>query len=108
MKFGFCDIQNNQGRGKSYKPQHSALGDNLYLDLDYSGYYKNHIQQLFHYITTQVNSTFSVRLLASSEVISQVLFTSQQPKKNKIAFCHTKTIIHLSVGERGGYLPPLR
>ena len=38
MNFGFCDIQNNQGRGKSYKPRHSALADNPYLDLDYSGY----------------------------------------------------------------------
>ena len=40
MNFGFCDIQNNQGRGKSYKPQHSALADNPYLDLDYSAYHK--------------------------------------------------------------------
>ena len=32
--------------------------------------------------TTQVNSTFRARWLASSEVISQVLFTSEQPKKN--------------------------
>ena len=47
MNFSFCDIQNNQGRGKSYKPQYSALADNPYLDLDYSGYHKNHIQQLF-------------------------------------------------------------
>ena len=35
--------------------------------------------------TTQVKSTFRVRWLASSEVISQVLFTSEQPKKNKMA-----------------------
>ena len=33
-----------------------------------------------------MNSTFRARWLASSEVISQVLFTSEQPKKNKIAF----------------------
>ena len=73
--------------------------------------------------TTQVNSTFRARWLASSEVISQVLFTSEQPKKNKMAFVaiflqikflfgplasysacvvYTKTIIHLSVGENGG------
>ena len=41
--------------------------------------------------TTQVNGTFRARWLASSEVISQVLFTSEQPKKNKMAFsvyCH--------------------
>ena len=80
-----------------------------------------------------MNSTFRARWLASSEVISQVLFTSEQPKKNKMAFVdiyivknkvnlwaasysacgvYTKTIIHLSVGESGGYLhhyfPPLR
>ena len=30
-RFGFCDIQNNQGLGKG----------NPYLDLDYSGCYKN-------------------------------------------------------------------
>ena len=35
--------------------------------------------------TTQVNSTFRARWLAGSEVISQVLFTSQQPKNNKMA-----------------------
>ena len=36
--------------------------------------------------TTQVNSTFRARWLASSEVINQVLFTSEQPKENKMAF----------------------
>jgi len=69
--------------------------------------------------------------LASLEVISQALFTSEQPKKNKMAsvsnevsikqnkvtlwsasysacVVYTKTIIHLSVGESGGYLPPVR
>ena len=78
--------------------------------------------------TTQVNRTFRARSLASPEVISQVLFTSEQPKKNKMVFLgilsqiqdtlwaagysacavYTKTIIHLSVGESGVYLPPLR
>ena len=33
-----------------------------------------------------MNSTFRVRWLASSEVISQVLFISEQPKKTKMAF----------------------
>ena len=42
IRFGFCDIQNNQGLGKGYQPQPSA--DNPYLDLDYSGYHKNLIQ----------------------------------------------------------------
>ena len=74
-----------------------------------------------------MNSTFQARLLASSEVISQVLFTIQlraaEQKQN--GFCryivtnkatlwsasysacvvYTKPIIHLSVGESGGYLP---
>ena len=36
--------------------------------------------------TTEVNSTFIARWLASSEVISQILFTSGPPKKNKMAF----------------------
>ena len=33
-----------------------------------------------------MNSTFRVRWLAGLEVISQVLFTSEQPKENKMAF----------------------
>ena len=33
-----------------------------------------------------MNSTFRASRLANSEVISQVLFTSEQPKKNKMAF----------------------
>jgi len=37
VRFGFCDIQNNQGLGKGYQPQRSASADNPYLDLDYSG-----------------------------------------------------------------------
>ena len=36
--------------------------------------------------TTKVNGTFRARSLARLEVISQVLFTSEQPKKNKMAF----------------------
>ena len=41
--------------------------------------------------TTQVNSAFRERWLASSEVISQVLFTSEQPKRNKMARFATVT-----------------
>ena len=37
IKFGFCDIQNNQGLGK-------GSAENPYLDLDYSGYHINLIQ----------------------------------------------------------------
>ena len=33
-----------------------------------------------------MNGTFRARWLASSEVIGQVLFTSEQAKKNKMAF----------------------
>ena len=47
IRFGFRDIQNNQGLGKDYQPQPSASVDNPYLDLDYSGYHKNLIKQLF-------------------------------------------------------------
>ena len=73
------------------------------------------------YCTTpvHVNSTFLVHWLASSEMIGQVLFTSQQRKKNKMAFVCTLSqimllfgplviqLIHLSVGESGVYLPSL-
>jgi len=44
IRFGFCDIQNDQGLGKGNQPQPSASADNPYLDLDYSGYHKNLIQ----------------------------------------------------------------
>ena len=33
IRFGFCDIQNNQVLGKGYQPQPSASADNPYLDL---------------------------------------------------------------------------
>ena len=44
IRFGFWDIQNNQGLSKGYQPQPSASADNPYLDLDYSGYHKHLIQ----------------------------------------------------------------
>ena len=46
IRFGFCDIQNNQGFGKGYqpKPKPKAEADNPNLNLDYSGYHKNLIQ----------------------------------------------------------------
>ena len=73
---------------------------------------------LFSVYTTQVNSTLP--WLASLEVTSQVLFTFQQLKKNKMAFVYilsqvtlcsasysayvvyTKTVIHFSVNEKVG------
>ena len=45
IRFGFCDIQNNQGLGKGYQPR--PLAETPYWDLDYSGYHKNLIQWLF-------------------------------------------------------------
>ena len=44
IRFGFCDIQNNEGLGKGYQPQPSASANNPYFDLNYSGYHKNLIQ----------------------------------------------------------------
>ena len=44
IRFGFCDIKNNQGLGKGYQPQPSASANNPYFDLDYSGCHKNLIQ----------------------------------------------------------------
>lgn len=38
IRFGFCDIQNNQLQGKCYQPQPSAFADSTYLTLDYSRY----------------------------------------------------------------------
>ena len=31
IRFGFCDIRNNQGRGKCYQPKPNAEADNSYL-----------------------------------------------------------------------------
>jgi len=46
IRFGFCDIRNNEGLRKCYHPQSQPLdsADNSYLDLDYSGYRKKLIQ----------------------------------------------------------------
>ena len=33
IRFGFCDIQNNQGFGRGYKPKRKAEADNLYSTL---------------------------------------------------------------------------
>ena len=39
IRFGFCDIRNNQGLASAF-----SSADNTYFDLDYSGYHKNLIQ----------------------------------------------------------------
>ena len=44
IRFGFCDMQNNQGLSKGYQPQPLTSADNPYLELDHSGYHKNLIQ----------------------------------------------------------------
>ena len=52
IRFGLCDIQKNQDLGEGYQPQLSASTDNLYLDLDYSGYHKNLVQKLLPVVTS--------------------------------------------------------
>ena len=41
--WGFCDIWNNQGRGKCYQPKPKAEAKNTNQDFDYSRYHKNRI-----------------------------------------------------------------
>ena len=64
--------------------------------------FKEQIMPKYKYLslvyTTQVNSTFRARWLASWEVISQVLFTSEQPKENKMAFVAIFSQIKLLFG----------
>ena len=48
-----------------------------------------------------MNSTFCAHWLASSEVISQVLLTYEQPKKNKMAFASIVSQIKLLFGLLG-------
>ena len=45
-----------------------------------------------------MNSTFRARWLASSEVISQLLFASEKPKKNKTAFVGILSQVKLLFG----------
>ena len=35
IRFGFCDIWNNQGLSNCYQPKLKSLADNSYLNLDY-------------------------------------------------------------------------
>ena len=68
----------------------------------YSAYIEFYLQGLLPKIlaiyTIKMNTTFRTRWLASSEVISQVLFTSEQPKKNKMAFVGILSQIKLLFG----------
>ena len=66
IRFSFCDIQNNQGVSYCYQPQPLALADDTYLDLDYSGYHKNLIQQLF---ISPLQNTISAIVFESRETL---------------------------------------
>ena len=46
----FCDIQNNQGRGKCYQPKPKAEADNTNRDLDY----------ISHITKTESNNCFII------------------------------------------------
>ena len=41
IRFGFCDIQKNQGWIRGFQPKPKAEADKPQRDLDYSGYHKN-------------------------------------------------------------------
>ena len=43
IRLGFCDIQNNQGRGRGCELKPRAEADNPYRNLDYSGYHRNQV-----------------------------------------------------------------
>ena len=40
IRFGFCNILNNQGLGSVLSASAFGLADNTYLDIDYSEYHK--------------------------------------------------------------------
>ena len=44
--FAICDIRNNQGFGKCYRPRPTISAEKIYLDLDHSQYHKYLIQKL--------------------------------------------------------------
>ena len=69
--------------------------------------------QLVWYILKQLFTSVSVKVVDINLAASRLgkyppLFTSEQPKKNEMAFVVILSIIHLSVGESDVYLPPLR
>ena len=58
IRFGFCDIQNNQGRGKGYhQPNLKAEAGNPYREVDYSGYHKKPSSNIVivYYLTCLMN-----------------------------------------------------
>jgi len=85
IRFGFCDIQNNQGLVKGYQPQSSALADNPYLDLDYSRYHKK-----THPIIKCNDFMIMINLL-SSNILSP-------PFIHALHFCLRKTLNYFSNG----------
>ena len=50
IRYGFCDIQNNQSLNKSYQPMPKAEADNSYIYLDYSGLKKKLLLIILHEI----------------------------------------------------------
>ena len=61
IRFGFCDIQNDQGLGKGYQSQPSALADNPYFDCDYSGYHKTSSNNCLKFAMSYYNKTYGDR-----------------------------------------------
>ena len=57
--WGFCDIQNNQGRGRGYQLKSKTEADNPYQDLHYSGYHKNRIYNCFNIHWTKQKNVFT-------------------------------------------------
>ena len=63
--WGFCDIQNIQGRGRGYQPKAKAEVNNPYQDLDCSGYIRK----------TESNNSF---IIANLEVVFLLLHWRQE------------------------------
>ena len=51
--WGFCNIQNNQGRDRSYQPKPKDEADNPYQDHDCSEYYKAESNYCFYHTWTK-------------------------------------------------------
>ena len=67
----FCDIQNNQGRGRGYQLKPKGEADNPYQDLDYSRYHK--IVVLYLYIERNKKSHVFASLLTASKTTRENL-----------------------------------